>query len=240
MRQQIILFLSIILVTAIISSCKNQTNGESKKSITTNPSPSAAVDADGNIYDTVHIGAQAWMKQNLKTTHYRDGSAITEVEDSAAWANIYSTSATTPAWCYYNGNAANNATYGKLYNWYAVTDPRNVFPTGYHVPTDSDWTVLSNYLGRDEVSGGHLKSTSELWLTPNTCADNSSGFTALPAGTRNYTGAFNYLGGNSTFWSSTTATSTLAWFRDLYYNDSSCVRDDYVKANGFSVRCVGD
>jgi uncharacterized protein (TIGR02145 family) len=197
-------------------------------------------DIDGNVYNTVTIGTQCWMQQNLKTTHYNNGAAITEIEDSATWANIYNTGATTPAWCYYSGNAANNTTYGKLYNWYVVTDPRGVCPTGYHVPTDTDLAVLSNYLGGDAVSGGHLKSTSGLWLAPNTGADNSSGFTALPAGCRNYFGNFGTLGSNGSFWSSTPSDGNYAWSRYLGYYYSGCYSNSFNKDYGFSVRCVGD
>ncbi len=95
-------------------------------------------DIDGNVYNTVTIGPQVWMQENLKTSRYQDGSAIGEVEDSISWANIYNTNSTTPAWCYYGSDAANNATYGKLYNWYAANDPRNVCPAGWHLPTGSD------------------------------------------------------------------------------------------------------
>jgi uncharacterized protein (TIGR02145 family) len=138
-------------------------------------------DIDGNIYETVKIGTQIWMAENLKTSHYRNGSAIKEIEDNTTWANIEKAGASTPGWCYYNGTAINNPTYGKLYNWYAVNDSRHLCPTGWHVPTDVEFQLLSNDLGGDEVAGGKMKATT-LWTAPNTGADNSSGFSALPAG----------------------------------------------------------
>ncbi len=196
-------------------------------------------DIDDNVYKTVTIGTQVWMKENLKTTRYRDGSAITEIQDSLTWANVYNTGSTTPAWCYYGGNTANNATYGKLYNWYAVADLRNVCPTGWHVPTDDDFTQLTDFLGGEFIAGGKMKAIT-LWNAPNTGADNSSGFTALPAGNRSTNANFTSIGSFGYCWSATERSATNARYLYLYSTSSDAVRFDYNKANGFSVRCVKD
>ena len=197
-------------------------------------------DYDGNVYNTVIIGNQCWMNENLKTAHYDDGTGIAEIEDSATWVNIFNTNSQAPAWCYYNANDSNNATYGKLYNWYAATDPSEICPTGWHVPSDSDWAVLVNYLGDSAVAGGHLKSTSGLWMAPNTGADNSSGFTALPAGLRYPNGSFFWINGAVDMWSSTQYNSDSAWYFNLRFNSSGAYRDIPSKDFGMSVRCISN
>jgi uncharacterized protein (TIGR02145 family) len=199
-----------------------------------NANAQTVTDIDGNVYKTVKIGSQFWMLENLKTAHYSDGSPITELELKTPWAD-----AKTGAWCYYQSNDGNNPTYGKLYNWYAVTDKRKLCPTGWHVPSDDEWTLLTDYLGGDQAAGGKMKATT-LWNDPNTDADNSSGFTALPAGTRSYDGTFYLLGFSGLFWSSTEDGSNTAWYRYLYSNFSKVFRNYNGKGSGLSVRCVGD
>jgi uncharacterized protein (TIGR02145 family) len=197
-------------------------------------------DIDSNVYKTVKIGNQVWMAENLKTAHYRDGSPITEIAIDTLWAN-----AKTGAWCYYQSNPANNPIYGKLYNWYAVADTHHLCPTGWHVPMNDEWTVLTDYLGGDTVAGGKMKAMT-LWKGPNTSADNSSGFSALPAGSRytdgnRYTAVtFYYLGNYGCFWSSTEGGRVVAFFRSLDYRSSDVYRYVDGKGNGLSVRCVGD
>ncbi|MBL0286085.1 MAG: fibrobacter succinogenes major paralogous domain-containing protein [Bacteroidetes bacterium] len=136
-------------------------------------------DIDGNVYNTVTIGAQCWMMENLKTTKYNDGTAIPNVTSNTEWGAL-----NTGAWCYYSNDANNNNTYGKLYNWYSVNTGR-LAPNGWHVPTDIEWLELRDYLGGSQQAGGKMKSISILWSPPNVGADNSSGFTALPSGFRN-------------------------------------------------------
>jgi uncharacterized protein (TIGR02145 family) len=194
------------------------------------------IDVDGNMYHTIVIGTQCWMQQNLQTAHYRNDSAISEIEDSTTWALN-----SNPAWCYYNGNAANNATYGKLYNWGVVNDPRGVCPAGWHVPSFAEWNILINYLGGTNVAGGPLKSSSSLWLTPNTGADNSSGFTALPGGYRNRNpgdgdASFYNLGLYGYFWSSTNG----GYYSILTYDGSGCFLESTFEWEGYSVRCLSD
>ncbi|MBK9327803.1 MAG: fibrobacter succinogenes major paralogous domain-containing protein [Sphingobacteriales bacterium] len=139
--------------------------------------PSTVTDIDGNVYNVVKIGNQCWMKENLKTTRYNDGSAIPTGLSNTAWE-----ATTNGAYAIYDNNAANNTTYGKLYNWYAVNTGK-LAPAGWHVPTDAEWTTLTTYLGGVRVAGGPMKATT-LWASPNVGATNSSGFTGLPAGYR--------------------------------------------------------
>ena len=185
---------------------------------------------------TIVIGTQQWMEKNLDVLTYRNGDIIPQVTDPTAWAAL-----TTGAWCYYNNDVANGAIYGKLYNWYAVNDPRGLAPTGWHVPTDDEWTTLSTTLGGDAVAGGKMKvAGTTRWTTPNTGATNESGFAGLPGGFRNSNGSFSNVGGAGYWWSSTEFNTTFAWLRGLYYNDGSIDRFNYNKKGGFSVRCLRD
>lgn len=195
----------------------------------------------------VTICAQVWATKNLDVTTYSDGTPIPQVTDPTAWANL-----TTGAWCYYNNDAANNATYGKLYNWYAAagiydaaslgnaTLRKKLAPTGWHVPTDTEWTALTTCLG-GEPAGGKMKETGIThWNSPNTNATNSSGFTGLPGGYRFHDGSFNYIGDYGFWWSSLEDGTTLAWDRDLYYYSGFANRYLFYKTYGFSVRCLRD
>eukprot|EP00825_Cyclidium_porcatum_P010076 TRINITY_DN15162_c0_g1_i1.p1 TRINITY_DN15162_c0_g1~~TRINITY_DN15162_c0_g1_i1.p1 ORF type:complete len:564 (+),score=55.59 TRINITY_DN15162_c0_g1_i1:400-2091(+) len=148
----------------------------SEVSFTTTTAPVTTVtDYDGNVYDTIHIGTQIWMKQNLKTTHYKNGTAITYPgANNTAWQNN-----TNGAYAWYNNNEATyKNTYGALYNWYAVNTGM-LCPTGWHVPTDAEWTTLTTYLGGEFIAGTKLKATT-LWESPHTIATNETGFTAFP------------------------------------------------------------
>jgi uncharacterized protein (TIGR02145 family) len=199
-------------------------------------SNTTVTDIDGNVYQTVSIGTQCWMKENLKVSKYRNGDPIPTGLSKTAWRN-----ATTGAYAIYKKNAANNTTYGKLYNWYAVADSRSLCPVGWHIPTDDEWTTLENYLGGTDVAGGKLKSTSTLWNAPNTSATNESGFSGLPGGDRGTDGTYGYVGIFGNWWSSTEHSTSLAWFRFLIdnYGYSGC--NFYTsKQLGFSVRCLRD
>jgi uncharacterized protein (TIGR02145 family) len=193
-------------------------------------------DIDGNTYLPVTICNQTWTKSNLNVSHYRNGDVIPQVTDPTAWANL-----TTGAWCYYNNDPANEAVYGKLYNWYAVNDPRGLAPQGWHVPTDAEWTTLTTCLGGVSVAGGKLKETGTThWLSPNTAATNSSGFTGLPGGNRGNDGNHYFLNGYGNWWSSTLHTTNNPWSRALGYNTSIVGINDLNKNNGFSIRCIKD
>ena len=195
---------------------------------------------------TVSICSQVWLTKNLSVSKYKNGDSIPQVRDSTAWA-----SATTGAWCWYkNDSATYAATYGKLYNWYAVTDPRGLAPTGYHLPTDSEWNVLVRCLdsGADTsiigtqstTAGGALKEAGTAnWQSPNTGATNSSGFTALPGGLSSGTSVFSNSGVFGYFWTASSFDAVNAWFHRLNALDANAFRkNDKSKAAGFSVRCV--
>jgi len=194
-------------------------------------------DIDGNGYNTVQIGTQTWLKQNLKTTHYRNGDVIPIVTDNTAWSNL-----TTGAYCNYNNDANYATTYGHLYNWYTVNDSSNLCPTGWHVPIDGEWTTLTDYLGGESIAGGKLKETGlNHWNSPNTGATNETGFTALPSGYRYEGGAYGYVGDQSYWWSSTETNSTVAWDRYMYYSYSNVFKGyGDTKYHGFPVRCLKD
>jgi uncharacterized protein (TIGR02145 family) len=186
-------------------------------------------------YSTVTIGGQVWMQKNLNVCKYRNGDDIPQVQDPTLWANL-----TTGAWCYYENNTANGSIYGKLYNWYAVNDPRGLAPLGYHVPTDADWTTLTTFLGGTAVAGGKMKATgTSLWTSPNTAATNESGFTGLPGGSRNdVDGLFGYVGNIGSWWSSSEDDTTAAFGRTLGYSFGNVSYFIFPKGRGFSVRCV--
>jgi uncharacterized protein (TIGR02145 family) len=198
-------------------------------------------DQDGNVYKTIAIGTQTWMAENLRTTRYRDGTSIPNVTDNTAWRNL-----TTGAYCNYNNtkSADTIATYGRLYNWYAATDSLNIAPTGWHVPTDVEWTKLTTYLylGGEIVAGGKMKEAGMThWESPNIGATNESGFTGLPSGFRlEDSGGFSNLGYNSFYWSSTQCDFNSAWFYNLEYIYAGYNRACYPKGLGYSVRLVMD
>ena len=182
---------------------------------------------------TVTIGSQVWTIKNLDVATYRNGDVIPQVQDENAWENL-----TTGAWCYYDNDTSNGTKYGKLYNWYAVNDPRGLAPNGYHIPTDAEWTQLSDYLGGESEAGTKMKSTSG-WVE-NGNGTNSSGFSGLPGGFRYYSGTFYYIDYGGGWWSSTEYETDDAWYRYLGYDGGNVYGDDYSKRSGFSVRCLRD
>ena len=191
-------------------------------------------DIDGNSYHIVTIGTQLWMAQNLKTTQCNDGSSIPLDTSSSAWSDL-----TTPGYCWFNNDpAANKDIYGALYNGYAVSSGA-LAPSGWHVPTDSEWTVLMAYLGGDNMAAGKLKEAGTAhWWPPNTGATNAAGFSALPGGWRTNTGSFQVDGRYGYWWSSTAFDSTDSWTRILSYSGAMVVRNFISNASGSSVRCV--
>ena len=186
---------------------------------------------------TVTMCNQTWMINNLNVSTYRNGDIIPQVTNSLTWGAL-----STGAWCWYNNDSATYAsTYGKLYNWYAVTDVRGLAPAGWHVPSDSEWTILESCLGGGSIAGGKMKETGTIhWLSPNTGATNSSGFTGLPGGTRYNDGVFNLINNYGFWWSTTPNAAIDAYFRFLVYNNGTVTRANFAKPDGFSVRCVRD
>jgi uncharacterized protein (TIGR02145 family) len=198
-------------------------------------------DIENNVYYTVTMGTQIWMTENLKTTRYKDGTWIPLVTYDTAWSNL-----TTPGYCWYNNDAVNyKTTYGALYNYYAGLTEK-LCPNGWYVPTDAEWTILTDYLGGENVAGGKMKSTGTieagtgLWQDPNTGATNESGFSALPGGYRFSYGAFTAIGSSGDWWSSSGIYAYSAWSRNLNYYISRVDSNYSDKNNGFSVRCLWD
>jgi uncharacterized protein (TIGR02145 family) len=198
-------------------------------------------DIDGNFYPSIVINGQEWMQQNLVVTKYRNGDPIPTGLNNTTWQNT-----TAGAYAIYNNDAANNTTYGKLYNWYAVNDSRGLCPTGWHVPSDAEWTTLETSLGGSSVAGGKMKSTGTidngdgLWYSPNEQATNESGFTGFPGGYRHLNGTYDFIGNYGYWWSSTEYDSGYAWYLLLFYDYSNVIRSINDEQYGFSVRCVRD
>ena len=204
---------------------------------------SSIYDIDGNCYETIIIGEQEWIAENLKVTHYRNGDEIPTGYNNEEWSNL-----NTGAYAVYNDNENNAYIYGNLYNWFAVDDYRGVCPEGWNVPTDDEYTALSNYLGGTSVAGGKMKAIGTieggdgLWYYhSNSGETNESGFTGLPGGYRDYgNGNYSYMGYSGYFWSSIESSNYDAWYRKLYYDTSGLGRYHDRKENGFSVRCIRD
>ncbi len=198
-------------------------------------------DIDGNNYSTVVIGSQCWLGENLKVEHYRNGDALATGLTNAVWES-------TPngAFALYEDNTANKAVYGLLYNGYAVQDSRGLCPSGWHVPSDAEWTQLSNQLGGDAQAGGLLKAagtlafSTGLWSFPNAHATNATGFAALPAGHKSQSGSFNLQHSNGLWWSSSTFTMFNGWYRSLSYLNGDLGRFSRDLNYGISLRCMKD
>ncbi len=238
-------FFGLLILISIINGCKkdsnspgNSTNGKTKALFNPTLTYGTVTDQDGNTYKTIVIGTQTWMAENLRTTKYRNGDPIPQDTSKAIWQSL-----TSGAYCSYNNikNADTIATYGRLYNWYTVNDSRDIAPTGWHVPSDSDWTVMTAYLGGPDITCGKLKETDTIhWISPNTAANNVTGFTALPGGLRGYTGGFYGAGVLSYWWSSTEYSTDAAVIRALYFDNINVFTYSSNKKDGFSVRCVKD
>lgn len=194
------------------------------------------MDIDGNFYQTIHVASgQEWMAENLKTCRYANGDSIEHLTNAVNWAGT-----TQGAWCAYNNNAQQIEVFGKLYNGWAVEDPRNVCPSGWHVPSSAEWDQLHAINGGYSFGGGALKATGiTIWLAPNTGATNSSGFTALPGGTRLSGGDFQEVYGSGYWWTSSGNSTTLNR-RILYYTSNGVWTGSGSKLEGHSIRCVKD
>ncbi len=226
MKPGICLFLLILgsFLLSVLSCSKSDTS-----------SP-PVTDIDGNTYRTARIGEQTWMAQNLKTVTLSDGTAIPVVSDPAGWSTLE-----TPGCCWYNNDGDSiKKIYGALYNFYAAGSGK-LCPKGWHVPSDIDWNKLRDFLGDTLTAGGRLKEEGILhWKTPNTGADNNTGFSALPAGIRYFEGTYSSISSFASFWSSTEYNSSKAWYFSLYYSDSVALMNTTSRKDGFSVRCIKD
>ncbi|MBL0014050.1 MAG: fibrobacter succinogenes major paralogous domain-containing protein [Flavobacterium sp.] len=192
----------------------------------------------------VRIGSQDWMTKNLNVSHYRNGDPIPQVTNTTQWANL-----TTGAWCYFQNNTSNGPVYGKLYNWYAVNDPRGLAPAGWHIPSDAEWITFAIYV--DGVNGGAsaggkmkargtIEEGTGLWLSPNVDATNSTGFTGIPGSGRAYNGNFNSAGDGAFWWSSTQSSTGASWIRYVTNDNGSMYRWYLSWKSGNSVRCIKD
>ena len=188
-------------------------------------------------YKAIKIGEQNWMQENLNESKFRNGEIIDQATTKEEWEKAGQEA--KPAWCYYDNDAKNGVKYGKLYNWYAVNDPRGLAPEGWHIPTDNEWIDLKNFLGGVDASGVKLKSSSGWHGQGN--GTNSSKFSGLPGGTRDSKGNFTYLIEGAYFWSSTEAGRSYSYFRYLFYDIRAMYGGMYIdKENGLSVRCIKD
>lgn len=236
----------IAIFAAILFGCKkeapeNPLKTDGKSTTKAAPGNTTVTDVDGNIYNTITIGTQIWMVENLQTTRFRDGSAMDNVTNNSAWAARYYGNGNPGAYCWYNNYISNKTTYGALYNEFAIENSC-LAPYGWHVPTTYEWETLTTYLGGIyNVAGGKMKSIgTTYWFSPNYGANNSSGFSALPGGIRNSgTGIFASLRDKACFWSSTTDQDA-ALSRTLFSYNADILTDNPGKTEGRSVRCVRD
>lgn len=224
MRQNIIVIIGILLASLITASIKGQT----------------IEDIDGNVYKTVTIGTQTWMAENLKTTNFCDGNTIPYVNNNSAWLSRDSAAIITPAYYWYDNDSTWKDEYGALYNGYTILNGK-LCPAGWHVPSDAEWSILTDYLGGEGVAGGKLKEKGHShWLKPNTGATNETGFNALPGGFRFMDGSFKLGNEGGNWWSSSDYNSERTWFRGMSNNIGSVIKGPLEKPIGISVRCVRD
>lgn len=212
----------VLLLPLVFHSCKKENNNIVK-------------DIDGNLYTSIAIGTQIWMIENLKTTHFTDGSEIPLITNSLTWSNL-----NTPGFCWYNNDESTYKNpYGALYNWFAV-NTGNLCPTGWHVPTKDDWVVLVTYLEGHNYTGGKLKEMGTThWADPNLGATNESGFTGLPGGLC-YEGHFILLGLTGDWWTTTPGNSEMVYCFELAYDFGTYFLPFTDKKYGCSVRCLKD
>lgn len=203
----------ILSISLLLSSCQKE--------------PSYTSDIPG-----VKIANQTWTLKNLDVITYRNGDIIPHITEMSKWDSL-----TTGAWCYYKNDSSNNSSYGKLYNWYVVNDPRGLAPEGWHVPSKDEWTKLIAVLGGDSLAGGKMKALT-LWNGPNVGATNESGFTGLPGGLRESFGSFYDLGVRGYWWFSKEHDAGTAVERNLSFDYADCYMYFYDKRNGMSVRCI--
>jgi uncharacterized protein (TIGR02145 family) len=229
------LILFIVLITAIqLSSCGGASKDGTSKDETSKE----------NTIKEVTIGKQVWMSENLNVDKFRNGEIIPEVKSEKEWISAGQNK--QPAWCYYNNNPDNGERYGKLYNWYAVNDPRGLAPAGFKVPTDDEWNRLIDFLGGESLAGKSMKSI-KFWadiekdgIVRSGNGTNESGFSGLPGGSRRFNGDFNHVGSFALWWSSNESSTANAWYRSLYFDEGSANRNEGDKDNGYSVRCLKD
>lgn len=223
------LFLCVAAVAAIvITSCGESSN---KESTTTNHDTT-----EKDTTNKITIGEQVWMVENLNVDKFRNGDPIPEAKTEDEWKKAGDEK--KPAWSFYNVNPDNGRPYGKLYNWYAVNDSRGLAPKGWRIPSDKDWSILTDFLGGESVAGIKMKS-GKFW-SESEGGTNESGFLALPGGCRNSFATFDQIGDYAYWWSSS-ENGTNAWYRFLEPDNGYVGRSGFGnKGNGYSVRCIRD
>ncbi len=237
MNKKKVIYLVIALLLGVsISSFVSISNSQKRNKDTVK-------DIDGNIYKTVKIGEQIWMAENLKVTKYNDGTELPLVTDNKVWASNYNNGATNPMMCYYDNDISNTSNYGALYNWYAVSNStnggKNICPTGWHVPSDVEWTALTDYIGGSKDTAKKLKSTNG-WKDGGNGTDDY-GFSGVPGGFRSRLGGFHSIHSDGSWWSSTTSnTSNSVLNRELNYYHDPVYSISSWKEKGYSVRCIQD
>lgn len=223
--------IAILPLFVLVISCTHSADGVKVRDGSPPSLPSATVICD-----------RAWATGNLDLAVYRNGDPIPQVTDATAWVKL-----TTGAWCWYNNDSVTYHVYGRLYNWYAVNDPRGLAPLGWHVLTDADWEEMETCLGEDSVGYRMRAAGSSLWPGPPTAIDNSSGFTGLPSGMRSEGGMFSHAGHSAIYWTSVEGSASEAWcgrlihIADLHGAPAMVTGVGYMnKADGYAVRCVKD
>ena len=199
-------------------------------------SNSVSNSTNSNSIKSVKIGYQTWMTENLNIDRFRNGDLIPEAKTIKDWDRAGNEG--KPAWCYYNNDPKNGVKYGKLYNWYAVNDPRGLAPEGWHVSADAEWIILKDYLGGRDLAGKKLKS--KMGWAKNGNGTNEYGFLGLPGSYRPHNDPFGNIGEYGIWWSSTEYKFDSAEGHQIYYGDSRLDRSDYLKIQGLSVRCIKD
>jgi uncharacterized protein (TIGR02145 family) len=224
-KENSIFILILAIITLFYTSCKKDPK-----------QPDLVTDIEGNTYKTAMVGDQLWMAENLRTTRLNDGSEIPLTKDEDAWRNLKSS-----GYCWYNNDEATYKNpYGAIYNGYTITSGK-LCPVGWHVPEIEEWRTLRNILGDSAKAGGKLKESGTAhWLSPNKGADNSTGFTALPAGIRYSEGTFASVLSYSGIWSATEIANDEEWYAGLYYGDATLVTNHRNKKYGLTVRCLKD
>lgn len=233
-----LLNISIIGITIVLSACEKDESVHTSATFNPNITYGSMIDQEGNVYKTVTIGTQTWMAENLRTTIYNDGTSIAHVSDSNIWDTL-----TIGGFCTYENtvNKEKITTYGCLYNWYALNTSK-LSPIGWHISTDAEWTVLTDYLGGEIIAGAKLKEAgTNHWSSPNFEADNESGFTALPGGYRYADGtSFDQIKHGGSWWCTDEYDTNYARTRYMSYDNSYVVRVYGNKQLGMSIRCVKD
>lgn len=233
-----------ILILCFSLSCEKNHDPTVAPNISVSNGPNIN-DIVGNSYKTVIVGGQQWMAENLRTTKYNDGTPIPIVKDNIQWANNKVNNTKLPMMTWYDNDSAKYSAnkFGAVYNYYAINlttnGNKNVCPTGWHMPSDDEWTILANYLGGHSIAGGRMKEAGTAnWISPNIGATNDAMFSVLPGGFRNYDGKFVSKGVYIEYWSTTEKSDSEAWDTECDTGTDDLGRDEADKRNGFYCRCI--